>query len=151
VSEPVYYYSDDKHVPAVVALRTELHRCNLQDVCGTFLLLLQWPWHAKDVMSDNRYHVMMRARLSTRTNTCLQTHIHTHKLKYTLLFCLCQCNTLFEKRVFYCKLIVGIVCFFCLFACCYKTRKSILPPWVGSKVQRNRCFSRLCFFPGKKN
>ena len=39
---------------------------------------------------------------------------------------------------------------FCLFACCYETRKSILPPWVGSKVQHNPCFSSLCFSHQKK-
>jgi len=94
--EPVYYYSDDKHVPAAVALKTELHRCNLQGVCGAFLLLLQWTWHAKDVMSDNRYHVMMRAR----SNTCLQTHIHTHILKYTLPFSCVSVTLCLRKKFF---------------------------------------------------
>ena len=70
----------------------------------------------------------MQACLSTRTNTYLQTHIHTHKLKYTLLFFLCHYDTLFENRVFNWKLIVGILWICCLFAWCYETRKSILHP-----------------------
>jgi len=54
----------------------------------------------------------MLARLSTRTNTYLHTHIHTHKTKRTLLFFLCQNDTLFENRVFCWKLIVGTLYFF---------------------------------------
>ena len=45
---------------------------------------------------------------------------------------------------------MAILWFFLIFSCCYETRKSILPPWVGSKVQRNPRFSRLCFSPKKK-
>jgi len=78
----------------------------------------------------------MRARLSTCTNTYLHTHIHAHKLKHIILFFLCQCHTLFKNRVFYWKLMVGILWIFCLFVRCYKTRKFILrlPPWERRKA-----------------
>jgi len=81
----------------------------------------------------------MRACLSTGTNTYLHTHIHTHKLKHTLLFFLCQCDTLFRIQFDVENLLWASYCFFCLLLCCYETRKSILrlPPWEGSVL--------LCF------
>ena len=93
----------------------------------------------------------------THTYTRIYTHknrnTHSYTLTYqdTLLFFLCQFDTLFESRVLYWNLIVGILWIFCLFVCCYKTRKSILhlPPWKGRKARRNPCFARLCLFPPK--
>jgi len=110
----------------------------------------------------------MRARLSTRTTwqtrtyTRIFTHAnsntHTYTLTYqgTELFFLCQFDTLFERRVFYWKLIVEILWIFCLFVCWYETQKSVLGLLLhlrpGREVKPNAIFvCPACVFPPKKS
>jgi len=88
---------------------------------------------------------LQRCNLQGVCGTYLHTHIHTHKLQYTLLFFLSQYDTLFENTVSCRQRIVGILC---LFVCCYETRQSLLrfPPWEGSKVQQNAILLFPAFF-----
>ena len=100
-----------------------------------YYCFLRWRVHAHSA------HV----RLSTRTNTYLHTHIHTHKLKHTLLFPLCQFDTLFENKVWCWKLIVGVLWMIRFFFVFMKPKNPYSASRPGREVNDKR--NAILLFP----